>query len=80
MRYNPDSEDFCVLQADPLIEISENVVAQASEYANKHVSVGDGIITFHTHHGDLSYGLTSYDDMREVWLARRADVADEDLE
>jgi len=36
------------------------------------VSQGDGIVTFHTRHGDVSYGLLEHDDLHEHWLAVHA--------
>lgn len=63
------------LQADPVVEIADLILEQASR---DFVSVGDGIVTFHCDNGDVSYGLTEHDDIRETWIAIRAGVTDED--
>ena len=69
LRYNPEDGSFCILQADPYIEISDQVLDNAD---GEKVSQGDGIVTFHTRHGDLSYGLLEHDDLHEHWLAVHA--------
>jgi hypothetical protein len=64
------------IQADPLIEIADMILEHASR---DFVSLGDGIVTFHCTNGDLTYGLTEHDDLRECWLGVRSGVSDEDL-
>lgn len=65
------------LQADPVVEIADQILEQASR---DFVSVGDGIVTFHCDNGDVTYGLTSHDDLREAWIGIRAGVSDQDDE
>jgi hypothetical protein len=65
-----------VLQADPIIEIADQILEQANP---NFVSVGDGIATFHCSNGDVTYGLREHCDLRETWLGVRSGVADEDL-
>lgn len=67
---------YC-LQADPLIEIADQILERADPHF---VQVGDGIATFHCSNGDVTYGLREHDDLRETWLGVRAGVDDEDLE
>jgi hypothetical protein len=71
LSFNAEDGSFCVLQADPYIVISDTLLEQA-QGPNAHVEVGDGIVTFHTRHGDLSYGLLEHDELRECWLAVQA--------
>jgi hypothetical protein len=59
------------LQADPFIEIADQVLEQADP---NFVSQGDGIVTFRCENGDVTYGLREHDDLRETWLGVRSDL------
>lgn len=81
MHIDPDIDGYLptaleVVQADPLIEVADQVLEHADP---RLLSVGDGIMTIHARNGEVSYGLREYDDLRETWLGVRSDVADEDL-
>ena len=72
-----DDDAIYLVQADPVIEITDQILEHADP---RFLSRGDGIVTFHSKNGDVSYGLRDYDDIREVWIGVRSDVSDEDLE
>jgi hypothetical protein len=74
--HHPADGSIALLQADPCIEIEDRLLDVLDPAI---ATVGDGIVTFHASNGTVSYGLRDYDDIREIWIGVRSDIADEDL-
>lgn len=55
-------------RADQYVLVSEAVLANADE---RFMHVGDGILIIHGRDGDVSYGLSHYDEPRMQYLGTR---------